>query len=335
MYLCINMENLLKKTDKNSSPLVSFIIACYNLPTDMLTQCVESILKLSLRASEREIILVDDGSKECAVNSLGALADQLIYIRQRNQGLSAARNTGLQLATGKYIQFIDGDDYLLQVPYEHCLDHIRYNDADMVLFDFSRGEEATTTFTPEDPVNGTEYMLQNNIHGTAWGYIFKRSILGELRFTPGIFHEDEEFTPQLMLRAEKVYATKVKAYMYRWRENSIISSSDKELIATKRDDMLGVITRLNELTDQIPIREKLAIQRRVAQLTMDYIYNIILQSRSYSETLKATEALKEKGLFPLPNRDYTMKYKWFRMMTSSNLGLRMLVHTLPYTHKER
>ena len=64
----------------------------------------------------------------------------------------------------------------------------------------------------------------NNIHGTACGYIFRRAILGNLRFSADIYHEDEEFTPLLLLRAEEVYPTHAKAYYYNKREQSITSS---------------------------------------------------------------------------------------------------------------
>ena len=113
---------------------IRFIITYYNLPAEMLHTCIESILALTLRAGEREIIIVDDGSDECPINELAPYSDDIIYIRQRNIGLSAARNIGVRVSTGEYIHFIDADDYLIQAPYEHCLDIVRYHDPDIVLF---------------------------------------------------------------------------------------------------------------------------------------------------------------------------------------------------------
>ena len=81
-------------------PLISFILTYYNLPVEMLIECIESILALSLQADEREIIVVDDGSKIRCVNELTKYDDEITYIRQRNMGLSEARNTGIQMATG-------------------------------------------------------------------------------------------------------------------------------------------------------------------------------------------------------------------------------------------
>ena len=108
----INKDNI------NEKPLLSFIVTCYNLPEDMVIECLDSILALSLRDKEREIIVVDDGSDVCLFNALNDYSQQIIYIRQPNQGLSVARNTGLQMASGEYIQFVDGDDYLISEIYE-------------------------------------------------------------------------------------------------------------------------------------------------------------------------------------------------------------------------
>ena len=117
------------------TPLVSFIITNYNLPVNLLSKCIDSVLALSLRPSEREIIVVDDGSDLSPINDLVTYGDEIIYVRQKHGGVSIARNTGIQMARGRYLQFIDGDDYLIQAAYEHCLDIVRYSqDIDVVPF---------------------------------------------------------------------------------------------------------------------------------------------------------------------------------------------------------
>ena len=110
-----------------TKPLVSFIIAYYNLPIPMLCECIDSIIALSLLPSEREIIVVDDGSENSPMNALMRYGDNIIYIRQHNKGLSEARNVGIQMAKGSYLQFVDADDYLLKAPYSHCLELLRKN----------------------------------------------------------------------------------------------------------------------------------------------------------------------------------------------------------------
>ena len=119
--------------NKEDKPLVSFVVTFYSEPVDMLKECISSILALSLNETERQIIVVDDGAEYSPINELLALSSNIVYVRQPNQGLGQARNTGIALAEGSFIQFIDGDDLLLTSPYEQCLDIIRYREADRIV----------------------------------------------------------------------------------------------------------------------------------------------------------------------------------------------------------
>jgi glycosyltransferase involved in cell wall biosynthesis len=302
----------------------------------MLCECIDSILALSLRPFEREIIIIDDGSRVSPMNGLMQYGDEIIYVRQKNGGLSVARNKGIEMAQGEYLQFVDADDHLIQTPYEHCLDLIRLNDnIDMVMFDFTSSISSETDFNDSKVMTGSEYMLKHNIHATAWGYLFKQTTLSKLRFTPGIWHEDEEFTPQLLIRAEHVCATDAKAYYYYKHKGTITTHDDEASKAKRFDDIRGVLDRLQYLCDRVPQVDRVALQRRVAQLTMDYIYQVIIQQRSQKALNTCIDELSSKGLFPLPDRDYSQKYKWFRKMTNSRIGRSILLTTLPLMKKER
>jgi len=326
-----------QQSDLQVQPLVTFIVTYYNLPVDMLRKCLESITALSLSRSEHQIIVIDDGSDESPLSQLGQFVDDIIYIRQHNGGLSTARNRALMMAEGQYVQFVDADDYLLQTPYEHCLDLARYQRSDVVMFDMTSDEEqvAVADFNTADLESGTEYLAHNNLHATACGYLFRRNILGTLRFTPGIYHEDEEFTPQLLLRAETVSSTDAQAYYYRQRPHSITNEKDKKRVLKRLEDCHQVIVKLNRIADTMPTDERNALGRRVAQLTMDYIYNIITQTRSRHLLDRKLEELRREGLFPLPDREYTTKYKWFRRLTNSSIGLSLLMNMLPMINNEK
>ncbi len=312
-------------TQSNRSPLISFIIAAYNLPTDLLHECIQSITTLSLSAEEREIIVIDDGSDQCALDELEDVREELLYLRQPNAGLSAARNMGLRLAQGKYIQFVDGDDYLLRAPYEQCLDVVRFGECDMVLFYETEKATSELTFDVEGPVSGVHYMHNNNLRASACGYIFRRSMLGSLRFTPGILHEDEEFTPQLMLRAEKVYSTKSEAYFYRRREGSIMTDESPRHKAKRLDDTFSIILNLQQVAQSGPEMDRVALQRRIAQLSMDYLYNTIRLTHSYRHLMEAIGRLRDNGLYPLPDKPYTKSYTTFRRMVNNPIGRRLLM----------
>ena len=321
---------------QEAQPLVTFVVCYYDLPMQMLCQCVDSILALSLQREEREIIVVDDGSDISPTNALMQYGEDIIYVRQKHSGLSAARNMGINMARGRYLQFVDGDDRLMTEPYNHCLDILRsHEDADMVVFDFTSSTDVSTTYTDGPVLSGTDFMRHHNIHGSACLYLFRQKTLSELRFTPGIFHEDEEFTPQLLLRAEHVYPTDAHAYYYCQRPNSITSTNDEQKVQKRLDDLHAITHRLYLLADRLPQNDRLALRRRVAQLTMDYLYQIIMQTRSAQQLDTRIAMLRNEGLFPLPDENYSQKYVWFRRMTSTALGRTLLLHSLPLLRKER
>jgi len=101
------------------------------------------------------------------------------------------------------------------------------------------------------------------------------------------------------------------------------------------EDVKSIIMRLSVQADRLPIDDRSALQRRVAQLTMDYLYQIIrLKSpRHYIE--RKIEELRQAGLYPLPNQDYTSKYVWFRRLISTQAGRSVLTHLIPLLSKER
>lgn len=316
---------------------MSFIITTYNLPETLLKECLQSILALSLNSREVEIIIVDDGSDESMLAQMEEVRDRIIYLWQPNRGVSVARNMGLKIASGKYIQFVDGDDKLIQAGYEHCLDIVRFQDPDIVLFNFTdKDDDIDTPYLFDGPVSGDEYMKRNNIKASVWSYVFSRRILADLKFTPGVeFGEDEEFTPQLILSAERLYATDTCAYFYRPNHNSVTRRHGKRRLVKRLADTEQVIYNLFNLAGTLPVQESAALRRRVAQLTMDYIYNTIVLTRSKHQLNRRIGDLKKHGLYPLPPENYTWKYRMFGKLMKSEMGKKLLLLTLPILKRER
>lgn len=319
------MPAIKHNSEHTEGPLVSFILTTYNLPVESISKCIDSIMKLSLSRQEREIILVDDGSDISPIEDLTKYASAVIYVRQSNQGLSVARNIGLRVASGEYVQFIDADDWLITAPYEHCLDIARYHTPDLVFFDITEKEHPGIPFTFDGPVNGSTYMHDHNLHASACGYLFRRSCLGSLHFTPGILHEDEEFTPQLLLRCERIFTTTAEAYHYFKRSGSIMHSTDRRHKLHRMTSTEQVIFHLHEIAATLPYAERMALNRRVAQLSMDYLYQVIHLTHSQHHLSEAIAHLREKGLYPLPDEKYTRKYNLFRKAINNRLGRLALI----------
>lgn len=309
----------------SQKPLVSFIIPAYNLPAEWLTACLESIMGLSLSACDREIILIDDGSTTPLIDCLTAYKDEILYIRQPNKGAAAARNLGISICSGKYIQFIDGDDFIIKVAYEHCLDIARYYNPDIVVFDYTENNTQEVNFDVQGPLSGASYMHQHNLKVAPWRYLFAKDILLHLRFTPGRFNEDEEFTPLLLLRAERLFYTSAKAYHYRQHPDSLANNTDKAYREKRLHDTEAILLRLQETAFALPDFDRKALNRRIAQLTMDYIYNTIRYTHDAKLLNQTLQRLEQHALFPLPEKNYTRKYMLFRKLANSRLGRRLLL----------
>ena len=285
------------------TPLISFIITYHNEPEALLKACVESILALRLSEEEAEIIVVDDGSEiPCTIDD-----GRCTVFRQEQAGLSVARNTGISQAKGRYIQFVDADDCLIPSAYEAVLEQVRKEDADVVLFRMTK--ELPLRFSQEEekklPLKwsgkGGMYLQHRNLRAAAWGYAFRREILGELRFHPGLFHEDELFTPQLFLRAQSLCELDVKAYFYRQHEGTITHSDKPEKIQKRLDDIRFIINQLHSLSEPL-------LERHIRQLTTDYLQNTLVLTHSFGELRRRTRELRAEGFLPLPLRRYSMRY---------------------------
>ncbi len=323
------MQGLQTEQPYSQETLVSFIIVADDCEEEYLKECLESILQLSLSHKEREIILVDDGSDTSPLTYLQEWQDDFIYIRQRRQGKSAARNRGLQMATGKFIQFINGNDCLVRAPYEHCLDIARYHEPDIVYFEETDKPEAEVPFTYGAPVTGTVYLHNKSLRASACSYLFRHSLLIHLRFTPGLHQEDEEFTPQLFLRADRIIDTSSKAYFSRGKKDSAATAADKRTKIQQLADMERIIFHLQDIASTLPGNGQVALSRRIAQLTMDYLYDTIVATRSRRRLEESIKRLYARGLFPLPEKNYTQKYHLFRKLISTKMGRTLLLLSLP------
>ena len=255
-------------------PLISFIVTYHNEPEAFLQACLESIQALRLTPEEVEIVVVDDGS-ELPPTFVGR--EGIRYLRQEKSGLSVARNTGIKHSRGQYLQFVDADDYLFPSVYEAVLDRIRSEQPDVVMFRMTDKPIYKPSTEPirvkvKFPASSSsskekrlgEYFLQHrNLRAAAWGYAFRREILGDLRFYPDLLHEDELFTPQLFMRAETLVELDAKAYYYRQHQGTITHSNSPAVVQKRLDDIHFIIRELKSLGNPV-------LERRIRQLTLDY-----------------------------------------------------------------
>lgn len=213
-------------------PLVSVIVPVYGVQ-DYLQQCIDSILNQTY--PHLEIILIDDGSQDncgdiCDRNAIND--SRIIVVHKENSGLSGARNTGLDIAAGKYISFVDADDTVHPQFIESLVNLCEEHDCDIAQCNFWSITENSVRL-PLNPQSSVKFYDnrqalralcsgQNSTnYSIAWNKVYKRILFEKIRYPLGRIHEDEFTTYLLFWMAEKIAVTNQYLYYYLRSETSI------------------------------------------------------------------------------------------------------------------
>lgn len=239
--------------------LFSIIVPIYNVEK-YLERCVTSLINQTYK--DIEIILVDDESLDKCPEMCDVYAkkdNRIRVIHKKNGGLSDARNAGLKIATGEYVIFVDSDDY---VELTMCEDLYPYTKEkyQIIMGDaIVEGGKLDLSHIKESKVlSGKEYLLeayrQNKAPMAAWLNIFNREYLvkNNVWFKYGILHEDEEFTPRALLKAQSIFCTGIAFYHYILRDNSITTKKDKRKNAI---DLFDTCCELEKVYEDIENKE--------------------------------------------------------------------------------
>lgn len=288
---------------------LSIIVPIYGVE-QYLRKCVDSLLNQDIPSSEYEIILVDDGSPDkCPqiCEEYAAAHENIRVVRRKNGGLSAARNSGIEVAQGEYVMFVDSDDYIEPNVLGELLVQMERDKLDVMRYDFRNVNEQYIEFHPnKDPkrdvdLSGTvvdgETFLNNRLGPGcyAWQFVLRRSLLNDCLFKEGIYFEDTEWTPRMLLRAKRVASTPMVVYNYLWRKGSITLPNDP----IKREKVIrDKITLLLGFNEQ---RKSMKTPMWFDWMTSFNTMTILnaLTSISASERKPYLRELKKLGVFPL------------------------------------
>ncbi len=221
-------------------PKFSIIIPVYNVEK-YIGKCLDSVMNQTYQ--DYEVIVVNDGTKDSSMNIVNNY--DVKVINQKNQGLSAARNTGVKEAKGEYILFLDSDDSIEKDLLKELNKSLK-NNPDLVRFQVQEEFEDSTekkeypekAFTNKTGVEAFSLICNYHFVENAWCYLYKTEYFkkNHFSFKNGTIHEDYGLTPLVIIKASKVNSISYIGYNYLQRPNSIMSQNNYEKTKKKVND---------------------------------------------------------------------------------------------------
>ena len=281
--------------------LISIVVPIYKVEK-YLSKCVDSIIKQTYK--NIEIILVDDGSPDKCPEICDEYAgddERIKVIHKKNGGLSDARNAGIEIAKGKYIAFIDSDDYIKEDFIEVLLNGLVKEQADISMCGIKKVNETNevierikmpseSVITGEDAIEQLgEFPISNIV---VWNKLYRIDLFKDIRYPKGKIHEDEFTTYKLLYESKKIAINKECLYYYRQNNDSIMNKK----FNSKRLDIIEA------LEERIEFFMKRNNERLYKATLVRYIETIIY---IYDLGQKELKRQDKKGLI----RKYKQTYK--------------------------
>lgn len=288
---------------------LSIIVPIYGVE-QYLRKCVDSLLNQDILSTEYEIILVEDGGHDkCPqiCDDYAAAHDNIRVVHRKNGGLSAARNSGIEIARGEYIMFVDSDDYLQPNVLAALLKRMVEEQLDILRYNYQNVRENGEVFVPfktgkpyfdysSEVVDGETFLNERLGYACyAWAFVLKRELLEGCIFTPSIYFEDTDWTPRMLLKAKRAASTEMIVYNYLWREGSITLPDNPTKKKKVLEDKIKLLYGFKE-------HQKLAQNKQwfiwqTAGTTMSVLG--ILATYPSAERKPYIKQLKELDVYPL------------------------------------
>ena len=316
---------------------LSIIVPIYKV-AQYLGKCIDSLLNQDLPREEYEIILVDDGSPD----SCPAICEEYAHthvnvkvIHRQNGGLSAARNSGIEVAQGQYVQFVDSDDFLEPNVLKTLVDKMDADLLDVLRFNYQNVNERYEVFEPnkiskpfvdyrDEVCDGLTFLTERLGFGCyAWQFLLRRELLEGCVFKEGIYFEDMEWTPRVLLKAKRVTSTDMMVYNYLMRQGSITQSVDEKKKRKVLDDRLSLIGSMKQQKEKAG--DKRWFEGMIGQMAVGIIGSA--SNDFWGRHKELLKQLKEEGIFPLSSYHATdLAARKIRLANISPMLLCLLLH---------
>ena len=218
------------------APKISIIVPIYNVQ-QYLKKCIDSIIEQTF--NDFELILVNDGSTDKSgiiCDEYKKIDNRIKVIHKENGGLSSARNAGIDIAKGKYIGFVDSDDYISKFMFQKLYENIIEYNADISICDYVEVFQDKEIIYQEK-IEKKKLILSNIealekiykekgwLYVVAWNKLYKKELFNDLRFPIGKVHEDEMIAHEILYKANKIIFIEDQLYYYLQRDNSIMGKN--------------------------------------------------------------------------------------------------------------
>lgn len=285
-------------------PLISIVVPIYNVE-EYIHECIESLLAQTY--TNLDIILVNDGTPDGSMDVVKDLVkdDRVTIVNQSNQGLSAARNTGLRYAKGEYIAFVDSDDKVKPNFIKDLYRKAQITGADIVRGSFRdfdgnlpEGWRCDFNIQPSVGVEALAKFLEQDISFVVWSSLYKTQFLKEnnLEFMNGILLEDGDFTVRAYLAAGIVSTISETNYMYRIRPGSILTSNNAQRMSDSEEAVIQKFIKLYETASDQDTRHQIkyaifAFLRDWTRIIVKNRVEINLETSGFNKAIKLASSI--------------------------------------------
>lgn len=292
---------------KINEPLVSIIVPVYKVKREYLIKCVNSLRNQTLK--EIEIILVDDGSKDessTLCDNFASKDSRIKVIHQDNKGVSSARNNGIRNASGKFISFVDADDWIDESMCEDAYNTAIKLNSDIVYF--PNCKEFVNKTAPVYIYETDDFLVFDNkkqqfnpynmkLLGSVWGKLYSYNLIKDLEFDESLTHgEDVEFNFRAFSKMK--VGTYINKYYYHYR---YINSS---AVRTFRKEMVDIYSKtLVKIQKQIEDKKckQTDIEYKAFYTFVGIIYIVICSNYIFSDSNKQSHIEKMRLLKEVNN----------------------------------
>lgn len=315
--------------------MVSIIIPAYNVQ-EYIRECLESVLAQSFH--DIEVIVVNDGSTDgtrAIVEEMTVSDSRVRLFDCGNHGSSVARNIGIDNSTGEYIMFVDADDCLMPDAIGNLLDTLKTTDSGIAIGGFTRVKNirpkphsGVSRVSSREAIAVILYQTQlREFNNSCSGKIFRREVIGEERFTPGLYFEDIDFFYRVFLRTDLIGVTNADVYFYRLNPKGKMHS-----FSSKRIDVLEVTETMEECFSK---DRHLLAAARDRRLSANFNILLLLNSRPDKEkyshvTDKCWDIIRNYRLSSLTNKNVRLTNK--AGVVLSYLGKHLFLKIAPFVY---